>query len=358
MIINASLLVGEELNLIERGHIVVEDGNIVEVGVNFREDGMDFSSYLVMPALVNAHTHIGDSFAKDAVIGLDLKRAVGRKGMKWRLYENSSKEEVIQYMRDTIQCMINSGIGAFADFREGGKEGIEMLKDAVSEFPIKPIILGRDTDITECDGLGINVHQLSQIPEDRKGRLVAVHAGEDNSEVKTALMHNPDIIVHLTRARENEIKSVAERGISVVLCPRSNAILGVGIPPVKKILDYGINPALGTDNVMINSPDLFREMEFIFGISHLTGPVPAREILRMATVNGAKALRINSGIIEKGRDADLIFIDKNSPNLRNSRDIITAIVHRCYPENVRKVMIDGRFVVDKDGENRKNAEDR
>lgn len=355
MIINASLLIGEHLDLIEQGYVVVKDSRIVEVGDGFRSDGINLSNFLVMPALINAHTHIGDSFAKEAVLGLDLKKAVGREGMKWRLYENSRREDIIRCMRDTIQYMLNSGTGAFADFREGGMDGVGMLRSAVEGIPINARILGRDVDITECDGLGINIYQVDQIPEDRKGRLIAIHAGEADGEIEVALRHNPDVIIHFTKAKDSEIQSVAERGVSVVLCPRSNAVLGVGIPPVKRILDSGIDPALGTDNVMINSPNLFREMEFLFRISYLTDPIPPREILRMATVNGAKVLGINSGIIENGKNADLIFIDKNAPNLRDSRNIIAAIVHRCDPENVRRVMIDGKFVVDKD---KKNAKDR
>lgn len=68
----------------------------------------------------------------------------------------------------------------------------------------------------------------------------------------------------------------------------------------------------------------------------------------MATSGGAKAYNLNSGVIEKGKNADLAFIDKNAPNIKCNRNLIATLVHRCEPENVRKVMVGGKIVLDKD----------
>ncbi len=154
----------------------------------------------------------------------------------------------------------------------------------------------------------------------------------------------PDIIIHATKANDDEIKEISEKNISVVCCPRSNLALCCGIPRIQKMLDSGINVSLGTDNVMVNSPCMWREMEFTSRVCE----IEQKTVLRMATINPATQFKLNSGIIREGKDADLIFIGKYSMNLKFNRDWISAIVNRCESENVRKVMIEGRLVVDKD----------
>lgn len=352
MIINCSYLVNEDFEFIEEGYLTIDKGIIVNVGEGFLDKGIDAKEYIVMPALINSHTHIGDSFAKEASLGLDVDKAVGKKGIKWRLYKEVDEYTLLSSMQDSARYMLNSGITTFVDFREGGIKGLNLLKEAIKEIPINSIVLGRDLDteaIDICDGLGLNTYQLDQIPKGlkNKNRIIAIHAGEAKGEVELALNYDPDIIVHFTHCNERDIKIATSKKISVVICPRSNASLGVGFPPVKELLESGVNIALGTDNVMINSPDMFRELEFLLKFSYLHRGIKPEEVLRMATVNAAKALRLNSGVIGKGKNADLIFIDKNAPNLRYNKNPIATIVNRCQSENVRKIMVHGKFVIDK-----------
>ena len=344
--VNSSFLVGEGFELLEEGHLVVEKGKIREVNDGFITGGTDARDLLCIPALINAHTHIGDSFAKEAALGLPVGEAMGRNGLKWSLYQKAKKDEILRAMRDSAQYMLNSGIAAFADFREGGVNGADLLRKATEGIPIKPIVLGRDDGIENFDGLGLNPWQLGQIPSQRN-KPVAVHAGESKGEVAEVLSRNPDIIVHFTLATREDIATAARKKVSVVLCPRANALLGVGIPPVRELMERGINVALGTDNVMLNSPSLWREMEFISKLSYLKKGISSADILRMATSNAAKAFGLNSGMIKKGKQADLIFLDRNAPNLRGNKNLLAAIVHRTEPENVRKVMVSGEFVVEK-----------
>jgi cytosine/adenosine deaminase-related metal-dependent hydrolase len=241
--------------------------------------------------------------------------------------------------------MLNSGISCFCDFREFGIFGINQLKEAVREIPVKSIILGRDLsadELNECDGLGLNLYNknINKI----KDKILAIHAGEAEGEVEKALKYRPDIVIHATKATDDEIKEISEKNISVVCCPRSNLALGCGIPKIRKMLDSGINVLLGTDNVMVNSPCMWREMAFTSGVCR----IEQKTVLRMATINPATQFKLNSGIIREGRNADLIFIGKDSINLKFNRDWISVIVNRCETENVRKVMIGGRLVVDKD----------
>ncbi len=356
MIVNASILKGKEFELIEEGFLRIDHGLIKEVDEGYERGGVDYRRHVIMPALMNSHTHLGDSFAKEAVSGLGVREAVGPEGRKWQLYERECEGLIIAGMRESVEYMLGSGTTFFADFRENEKKGVKMLRKACEGYPIKKRILGRDVDINYVDGLGLNIYNLNQIPEDRGNKLVAIHAGEEKEEMSLALEHKPDIIIHATLATKEEIKEIAEGGIEVVVCPRSNATLGVGFPPVRKLIDAGVRVSLGTDNVMINSPNLFREMEFLYKISHLSGSLSPIEILQTCTVNPAETFNLNSGFIEEGRDADLVFIDKDSVNMRHSRDIIASIVSRCGPADVSKVMVGGELIVDRD--ERQNRQSR
>ena len=104
--------------------------------------------------------------------------------------------------------------------------------------------------------------------------------------------------------------------------------------------------AIGTDNVMLNSPDILRELDYIWKASRATEGemIEPRQLLKMATVNAAQMLRLNSGCIEAGRAADLIFVDKRHADLYPMHDSYAAIVHRLSQSSIRAVMIDGRFV--------------
>jgi cytosine/adenosine deaminase-related metal-dependent hydrolase len=349
MIINCQILSGKGFEHIQEAHLRIEGNRITEVSDGFISEGIDLRNLLAAPALINAHTHIGDSFAKEACIRMRVNEAVGRKGKKWQLYEETPKKKIIQGMRDSATDMLNCGTGCLADFREGGAEGIRDLRVALEGIPIKAIALGRDLDkdgFESSDGIGLNTYQLNQVPSaaQRKNKIIAIHAGELDCEIEQALEKNPDIIIHFTRGSEAEAKKASKKGVSVVLCPRANSSLRVGFPPARMLFDSGANVCLGTDNVMINSPDLWREMEYLYKFSLIGQPLEAKEIFSAATVNCAKALRQNSGFIGKNRDADIIFIDTKARNLRDTSDLLATIVTRCRPENIREVMIQGNFI--------------
>src|SRR5688572_14413419 len=156
----------------------------------------------------------------------------------------------------------------------------------------------------------------------------------------------PDFVVHMTNATENEISLVGKSGTGIVICPRANGVLGAGIPKVVQMLRQGCLVAVGTDNVMLNSPDILRELDYVWKASRATEGemIEPRQLLKMATVNAAQMLRLNSGCIEAGRAADLIFIDKRHADPYPVHDPYAAVVHRLSQSSIRAVMIDGRFV--------------
>jgi len=111
----------------------------------------------------------------------------------------------------------------------------------------------------------------------------------------------------------------------------------------------GCTLALGTDNVMINSPDMFREMDFLWKVTmgiHKKRIDP-KEILKMATVNGGKILKKDIGVIEIGKIADCIFLDKHALDLEPMHNPHASIVHRASESAIKAVMIGGKIVYGK-----------
>jgi len=399
---NISLFFGENLDYIDKGYIIIKRGIIKRVGSGDYEGGYDDPIYegegiLACPGFINAHTHIGDSFGKD--IGIDSSfetRIHPIHGIKNKILQKSERKHLINFMRSSAISMMRNGVVVFADFREGGLQGIDQIKEATSGLSIKSIVLGRPEyyyDISRdfyknrkftpdviklicnilnfADGLGISganentdssLNQYREIIQKKslkKKYLIGIHASESletekksitvtgKSEVQRIIGNlSPNFIVHLTNASDLDIKLVAKKKIGIVVCPRANGTLGVGIPKIAKMLSHGCCMGIGTDNIMINSPDMFRELDYIWKLTRTleNKPVPPREILKMATVNGAKILGINSGAIVTGRSADMIFIDKNNLDISPMHDPHTSIVHRANPNTILNVMIDGKFV--------------
>ncbi|HSA73658.1 MAG TPA: amidohydrolase family protein [Nitrososphaeraceae archaeon] len=399
---NISLFIGENLEYIDNGYIVVKNGIIESVGTGDykgRTYGAiyDGEGILAIPGFINAHTHIGDSFGKD--IGVDSAfetRIHPIYGIKNKILRNSERKHLVNFMRSSAMSMMRNGMVAFADFREGGLEGIDQIKEAISGLSIKGIVLGRPEfyhdiskdfvknpklppDVIElvfqiagvADGLGISganentdnslieyekvIHKNSL----EKKILIGIHAAESlettkksitvtgKSEVQRIVSNLlPNFVVHLTHASDVDIELVARKKIGIVVCPRANSTLGVGIPRIAKMLSSGCCVGIGTDNIMINSPDMFRELDYIWKVSRTSAgrPIPAREILKMATINGGKILGINSGAIMTGKAADIIFIDKNNLDISPMHDPHVSVIHRANANCILNVMINGKFV--------------
>jgi cytosine/adenosine deaminase-related metal-dependent hydrolase len=422
---NASLLLGKDLTFLKTGFLEIgKNGLITEVGAGSYHNAnhginrkkydatIDAEGFLIIPGFINAHTHIGDSIGKDIGVdsGLDA-RVHPVLGAKRLILQKTTPEHLKIFMRNSAISMMKKGITAFADFREGGYSGVKLLKDAVSDLPIKCVILGRveyyfshagkkgwksgngwDQEKEEnskklpaeasymaadvlriSDGLGISganentdeslrqYYELLQKSNNnnKKKLLLAIHAAESMStvefsrsntnktEVKKIMQFmKPDFIVHMTNATNNDISLVTKKRTAIIVCPRANGILGAGIPKVAKMLKSGCTIGIGTDNVMLNSPDIFREMDYLWKTSRATEHkfISAKDILKMATVNGAEILRLNSGYIGVRRSADLIFIDKRHIDLCPMFNPYAAIVHRASKDSIRAIMINGKFV--------------
>ncbi|MEW5817768.1 MAG: amidohydrolase family protein [Spirochaetota bacterium] len=158
---NATLLEGTALKVREDAYLVVEDDRIAAIGSGRIPEGLDLGGALVFPAFVNAHTHISDSIAKEAGVGLPTERAVSPPdGLKYRYLKQLSARELRQSLADSMREMWANGITAFGDFREGGWEGLAALKEVLEGKPIKAVIFAEPGSAASFIALNINSANL------------------------------------------------------------------------------------------------------------------------------------------------------------------------------------------------------
>ncbi|MCK4937626.1 MAG: amidohydrolase family protein [Methanosarcinales archaeon] len=361
-VISGTIVYGDEPRLIE-GYLCVKDGIITEVGTDSAVDAT--LDGLVTPCFVNAHTHIGDSIIKDPPLS-DLDSLVRPpNGLKHRVLDESLAFDLKDAMHRTLNDMIRTGTCAFCDFREGGIEGASMLADTLATNTyasggLEGMIMGRpqhpgrsgnfelDDLVEVCNGIGMSgvndvpfeVLQIASRVARRAGKLFAIHGGEkDISDISRSIELKPDFIVHLTHASEAHIKQLVDADIPAVVCSRSNFVTRVGSsarPPVAKMLEMGVTVAAGTDNVMLNSANMFSEMEFLSKVYGLED----RQVFNICTLNGARVLGLaeHFGSIQEGKQAKLMVLDKKSSNLSNSHNMLASFVRRGRPDDIKTII--------------------
>ena len=381
-ILGAKLLVGERLELVEGAALVVEDGRILSIGEPKPGVGnVDLSSKLLCPMFVNAHCHLGDTGLKELGLDLQMEEVLNPPdGLKHKELQKFSKAKLIQFMRHGLVEMLYNGIIACADFREQGLDGVRMLRMAAEGLPIQVIILGRMAEgaskaetlkeanliLAEANGLGIRdvesypAEVLYQLRQEYPEKIFACHVSErreaeTDSFVKTglgqtaqALKWAPDILVHLVHTPASELRTAGAKGVFAVSCPRSNGVLGDGLPNLAEWRRQGLTFCLGTDNVMFCAPNMLREMEMASrltrGLEESPVAVSALEILKSATINGARALGLDRevGSLSAGKQASFIVFNLDSRNLKYSKDLINAIVHRADTADIHAIYVMGK----------------
>ncbi|AEH60070.1 S-adenosylhomocysteine deaminase [Methanosalsum zhilinae DSM 4017] len=361
-IVPGRILYGPDFEVIE-GYITIKDGIISKV----TEEKVD-SQNIITPCFVNCHTHIADSVYKDPPLGEydrfilqhDLDSLVKPPdGLKHRVLQKTSTQELIEGMRYSLKDMLATGTSSFADFRENGLPGVLALKDALKSTDIDHTILGRpsgyvggtDKTIMEverilehADGMGISgindmnhelIEAIAECTKEHK-KIFAIHCAEkERKGIDTTLGLQPNFLIHMTRALKEDLETVADLDIPVIVCPRSNFTTGAGMAPVAQMLEMGIKVGIGTDNVMLNSVNMFAEMEILSKVFGLED----RQVFKMCTINGASILgQGRTGMIQENCRADIMILNGYSNNLSGTADVLNSVVRRARPDDILAVI--------------------
>ncbi|WP_256392238.1 amidohydrolase family protein [Natronoarchaeum rubrum] len=346
--LSGRIVTGEAMSVVE-GTVVVEDGTISEI----REEGVD-SNDIVVPAFVNTHTHITDSIAKEAGRGYTWSELFIDPNVKGRVNSNATAEERRTGMRRTMEFMRATGTGTFVDFKELGLDGVDNLESVDEETAVDALTLltgeglpddvDLETEIEQADGYNAYYPYTERDERAREicretDKVFALHSGEPGpDDIDASLALEPDYTSHMVHTREKDYSVLADNDIGVACLPRSNLVILDELPPLERLAE-ATTVALGTDNVMLNNATMFREMEFTSKLFDVT----PREVLRMATINGAKLIGRDDeiGTIEEGKRAKLTVVDGDG-ELRELVDdeIVGGVVRRGSAREVQNVVLD------------------
>ena len=386
---------------VERRDVLVDAdaGDIVEVGSDLAaaaDDTLDATDGLVIPGLVNAHSHAAMTllrgYADDKPLDAWLREDV------WPVEAALRGSDVRAGTELGLVEMIRSGVTAVGDMYFD----VEEVAQAVDRSGMRArlghgvVSVGKDDDEGQADldesfrvagkldGAGdgrirtaVMPHSLTtvshglleQAAERSREADVPVHfhLNETREEVDPivdehaerpsayaddcGLLRDDTWVAHGVHTDESEVELLAERGASVVHCPASNMKLASGMAPVQEMLDAGVNVALGTDGAASNNDlDVFGEMRDAAMLGKLAAAdasaVSAESVLRMATENGARALGFDSGRVEAGRNADLAVVDLDVPHLTPHHDLVSHLVYAARGSDVRHTVCDGRVLME------------
>ncbi|MFZ2498538.1 amidohydrolase family protein [Methanosarcina sp.] len=383
---------------LKNGTVVIEDGKITEIGKNTKESAdtvIDAEGSVVMPGLVNTHTHAAMTLFRGYAD--DLQLAEWLQQHIWPAEAQLTAEDV--YKGSLLACleMIRSGTTSFADMyffmdetakaveasglRASLSHGlIELWDDEKGETDLREgrrfvrawqgaadgriktmygphapntcseEFLAKVREEASRDGAGIHIHLLETEAEllamkERYGKC-SVHMLEDIG------FFGPDVLAaHCVWLSDGDIEILRKRGVNVSHNPVSNMKLASGISPVHKMLDKGVNVSLGTDGCASNNNlDLFEEMKTA-ALLHKVNTfsptaLPARQVLEMGTVNGAQALDTETGMLKAGKKADLIIVDMKKPHLTPCFDVPSHLVYSARGSDVRTTIVNGKVLMD------------
>lgn len=398
---NAKILTMQDMTVLE-GELWVQDEKILYVGDGSDVDTVyqelslesivwnreiDCEGNLLMPGFKNAHTHSGmtllRSYADDMPLAEWLNDRVFpiEAKMDGEMIYHLTKLAILEYLTSGItavfdmyltpetiaracvdmgmRCVQVSGQNNFSQSLELTERMYQQLNH---DDPLLSYFIGFHAEYT-CsrellEGVAALAHKY-QAP-------VFTHLAETQAEVdgcKERYGMSPVKLLdslgmfdyggggyHCVYLDEEDMEIFQKRGLSVVTNPGSNAKLASGIAPIAEYLKRGINVAIGTDGPASNNClDMFREMFLVTGLAKLrekdAAAVDAWEVLKMATVNGAKAMNLpDTDVLAKGKAADLVMIDLHQPNMQPINNIPKNIVYSGSKQNVKMTMIQGKIL--------------
>src|SRR2546428_4689264 len=310
---------------------------------------------LIVPGLWNAHTHLGDAIVTQELKGTLEELVAPPHGLKHRALAKAKDAAVIAAMRRAMATMVRTGTTGFSDFREGGLKGLKLLYAAAAALPIQGIALGRPVELSynprevaailrASDGIAVSSyidwprHAIEKLAADvrRAKKIFAIHCSERvREDVDAVLDLKPAFLVHMVQATDADLERCADADVPIVVCARSNAFFGM-TPNIPRMLRHGVELRLGTDNAMINTPSLLREMEFAYRVARMKGGVPAREIFEMVLRGRRMSDRDAPSGIRVGARADLVILD-----LPGGPNAFASLV-RASASDVRLVVSGGR----------------
>jgi 5-methylthioadenosine/S-adenosylhomocysteine deaminase len=352
---------------------------------------IDGRGKLLMPGLINTHTHAAMTLMRNFADDLPLMEWLHQR--VWPFEAQLGSAEIATGSRLGIAEMMLGGTTTLVDMYWHEAAVARVARDMgvravlCPSYVDGPRMAEFESDLQEtlkvaagCDRLSVRVapHAAYSCSEENLRRGVAlahrhnlgmhIHVSETLDEQRIirdrhgltpteyllgmGLFERPVIAAHCVHASDRDMEIMRSHGVSVAHNPQSNMKLARGAAPIARMVARGLNVSLGTDGASSNNDlDMWDEMRSASLLGKLTtldpAALPAYEILKMATVNGAVAIGMagSLGIVAEGALADLILLDTRKPHWQPLADPLAALVYSAKASDVHTVWIDGRPTV-------------
>jgi 5-methylthioadenosine/S-adenosylhomocysteine deaminase len=386
--------------IIEKGYVVVQDSLILAVGSGDPPPGdydkvIDGTNHLVMPGLINTHTHAAMTLLRSYADDLPLMEWLETK--IWPMEDRLTADDIYWGTMLAITEMIKSGTTTFTDMYfhmdrvaqavettgiravlsrgmigvgpenqlaieqsrqfiqdwQGGAQGrITVMLGPHAPYTCPPDYLRQVLDLAKETGVGINIHVAETLDE-----INTIKCDYGKSPValleETGVFEVPVVAAHCVHVNDEDIAILKKYGVGVAHNPESNMKLASGIAPVPQMLEAGIAVGLGTDGASSNNDlDMLQETRtcaFLHKVNSMNPTtLPAEQALSMATALGAKALHLEDqiGCLRPGYKADMILINLDQPHMTPRYDLIANVVYAGKATDVDTVIIDGKIVME------------
>lgn len=381
----------EETGDLAKGSILVRGGEIIEIAETIEApEGVveiDATGAVIMPGLVDCHWHLWTSLMRSMS---GTKKEEGYFPMTERYSRYFTPEDMEIATTYAAAEAISSGITTLTDYNHNARNPNFVLAGckALAQSGLRARVEYngyRDKpsgERTDFDGIKNVLSELKQqnwnllslglgsrgagyehLEKDWEqarelGLGIAIHASSNKDQIgqigklqDRGLLGNDVNIIHGNAIQPNEIEAVAKAGASITMTPFSEMRIGYGLPVPNKLLDAGINISIGVDSTALSgNADLFAVMKLLQNLSNAKAEdefhIHPEQLLKMATINGAKTLGIDhlTGSLAPGKRADLIILKKNYLNFSSGTRTKNLLVEATQPQNVDLVMVDGKIL--------------
>lgn len=379
--------------------IYIEGSTIASIGEKpegFREEKrIDGTDRLVIPGMVNAHTHSYMSVFRNVADDLSFQDWLF--GTVMPLEDQLVDRDAYYGVGLAILEMMKSGTTCFSDMQMHIHQTTQAVKESSMRAVIGRGLVGNGNDeagssrlaqayeemeaFKDCDRLTFRLapHAPYTCDEEylnivareakEKGLGIHIHLSESRFEVEEAVKNFgcspielcerahifdvPAAAAHCVHISEKDMEILKRKGVSVITNPASNMKLGNGFAPVPRLMEYGINVCLGTDGASSNNTlNLFHELSLLTlihkGANETAQCVSAGEGFRIATINGARAIGLESriGSLEAGKKADMAILNLNTPSLTPRNNLLAGLCYSANGSEVETVIIDGKITME------------
>lgn len=374
------LTLGAKTPNFSEADVLIDGGRVAEIGPGLRArdaEVIDASDTIVMPGFVDAHRHVWRSLFRN---------------LRHSEADSSVHDADDIYAATLIGLLgaIEAGITTLVDWADIHPDHVEAALQAHLDAGMRTVFVHTSEDSASLDRvvgdhreigdnhsigfgprglwhsdlervagtwarsreLGIRVHAHVGMSPDEKGTVTRL--AEKN------LLGSDVTLIHCTHLGDDELDAISSTGTSVVLTPSTEMTGGLGMPPLQRLLDRRIQPGLGVDDEREAPGDLFNQMRSTISLQHaayfdlklagkagLPNLLTTRDLIRNATIDGARAIGLDdsTGSLEPGKQADIVVLRTDRPNIYPINDPIGAVVWGMDTSNIEWVFVGGEAVM-------------